>query len=160
MNPAPWQHADGVRKLHRSYATLRGFNVKEPFAAMLLDGSKPFETRSYDVTRGHSGHFAEEWFWVVECPGNSRKGRAKILGIIKFASAATRYTSLAEWRADRARHRVPEGSPKDWDGRGRMYAWRVEQYYALRRPLEPPEQKGNINSKPVTRALAPDSWVV
>ena len=71
-----------------------------------------------------------------------------------------RYTSLAEWRADRARHRVPEGSPKDWDGRGRMYAWRVEQYYALRRPLEPPEQKGNINSKPVTRALAPDSWVV
>ena len=86
--------------------------------------------------------------------------RAHITGCIKFSSESVRYTSLAQWRADEDKHRIPAGSEYDWNGRGAMYGWRVEGAYALRSPLPRPDPKGVINSKPVTRALAPDSWVV
>ena len=143
--PPSWTR--GNLQLRPTRATLRGLNVQRPWAPMLLDGSKVIETRTYDIDKQKC--FANEWFWVVETPGKKRQRgqRAHITGCIKFSSEAVRYTSLAQWRADEDKHRIPAGSEYDWNGRGAMYGWRVERAYALRSPLPRPDPKGVINSK-------------
>ena len=133
--------------------------MQRPWAPMLLDGSKVIETRTYDIDKQKC--FANEWFWVVETPGKKRQRgqRAHITGCIKFSSESVRYTSLAQWRADEDKHRIPAGSEYDWNGRGTMYGWRVERAYALRSPLPRPDPKGVINSKPVTRTVPRGGWL-
>ena len=134
--PPSWTRGDV--QLRPTRATLRGLNVQRPWAPMLLDGSKVIETRTYDIDKQKC--FANEWFWVVETPGKKRQRgqRAHITGCIKFSSESVRYTSLAQWRADEDKHRIPAGSEYDWNGRGAMYGWRVERAYALRSPLPRP----------------------
>ena len=135
--PPSWTRGDV--QLRPTRATLRGLNVQRPWAPMLLDGSKVIETRTYDIDKQKC--FANEWFWVVETPGKKRQRgqRAHITGCIKFSSESVRYTSLAQWRADEDKHRIPAGSEYDWNGRGAMYGWRVERAYALRSPLPRPD---------------------
>lgn len=155
--PPSWTRGDV--QLRPTRATLRGLNVQRPWAPMLLDGSKVIETRTYDIDKQKC--FANEWFWVVETPGKKRQRgqRAHITGCIKFSSESVRYTSLAQWRADEDKHRIPAGSEYDWNGRGAMYGWRVERAYALRSPLPRPDPKGVINSKPVTRTVPRGGWL-
>ena len=64
--------------------------MQRPWAPMLLDGSKVIETRIYDIDK--NGGFGDEWFWVVETPGEERQRgqRAHITGCIKFSSEAVR----------------------------------------------------------------------
>ena len=137
--PPSWTRGDV--QLRPTRATLRGLNVQRPWAPMLLDGSKVIETRTYDIDKQKC--FANEWFWVVETPGKKRQRgqRAHITGCIKFSSKSVRYTSLAQWRADEDKHRIPAGSEYDWNGRGAMYGWRVERAYALRSAQSPPEAR-------------------
>jgi len=155
--PPSWTRGDV--QLRPTRATLRGLNVQRPWAPMLLDGSKVIETRTYDIDKQKC--FANEWFWVVETPGKKRQRgeRAHITGCIKFSRKSVRYTSLAQWRADEDKHRIPAGSEYDWNGRGAMYGWRVERAYALRSPLPRPDPKGVINSKPVTRTVPRGGWL-
>ena len=140
--PPSWTRGDV--QLRPTRATLRGLNVQRPWAPMLLDGSKVIETRTYDIDKQKC--FANEWFWVVETPGKKRQRgqRAHITGCIKFSSESVRYTSLAQWRADEDKHRIPAGSEYDWNGRGAMYGWRVERAYARAVPSRGPIRRASL----------------
>jgi len=162
---------------------LRGINIQRPWAHLILQGAKTIEARRYAL-KGYLG----ENLWVIETKGGSERTRAlwsgasrgvglggrrrqgrggaatspfvsRIVGVVRFDSSF-RYTDLAQWRADEARHRIPEGSPFDWEGptespKSEMHGWRVASAWALAEPQAGPAEKGMIGCRAVTRmALA------
>ena len=100
---------------------LRGINIQRPWARLIVDGVKTVEARKYELT----GYLNED-LWIIETPGKgttrrsyigvdgkvtheSDKGKhvSHIIGIVRFG-ASFQYEDLAHWRADQARHRIPE----------------------------------------------------
>ena len=139
---------------------LRGINIQRPWARKILNGVKSIEARRYPLRS-----YLNEDLWVIETPGS--RGRddtfeSRIIGIVRFG-ADFRYETLAQWHADEAAHCIGRGSPFDWSGPApdsgpvgkakNMYGWRVASVTTLVESQPPPEVKGMIGCKAVSRRV-------
>ena len=106
---------------------LFGLELKEPWASMVLDGSKTIETRTYDLpaelidrplvllaTPEHSGSAGHSGLADVV----TDRGAATILGLVTFGGVVE-WESREAWSRDREKHGVPD----DDDG---PYVWRED----------------------------------
>ena len=106
---------------------LFGLELKEPWASMVLDGSKTIETRGYDLpaelidrplvllaTPEHSGSAGHSGLADVV----TDRGAATILGLVTFGGVVE-WESREAWSRDREKHGVPD----DDDG---PYVWRED----------------------------------
>ena len=67
---------------------LRGINMQQPWARMILDGQKTVEARTYELTT-----YLNEDLWIIETLGNAHTFVARIIGIVRFGSSF-QYTEL------------------------------------------------------------------
>ena len=155
---------------------LRGINIQQPWARLILDGCKTIEARKYPL-RG----YLNELLWVIETSGTCKRtidmdrptglqpeqllGRrhrrvrapafsSKIIGVVRFGSDHE-YTDVQQWRSDEKRHCITECSQFDWNGAEsevpKMYGWHVESAHYLTEPQRAPVKKGMIGCKAIKR---------
>ena len=155
---------------------LRGINIQQPWARLILDGCKTIEARKYPL-RG----YLNELLWVIEASGTCKRtiemdrptglqpeqllGRrhrrvrapafsSKIIGVVRFGSDHE-YTDVQQWRSDEKRHCITECSQFDWNGAEsevpKMYGWHVESAHYLTEPQRAPVIKGMIGCKAIKR---------
>ena len=134
-----------VRFELRTQRKLRGLNVQQPWARLLLDGTKTVEVRTYPLKS-----YKMEMLHLIETGGRkaSPDFRTCTIGQIQFESDF-QYTSLEVFRDDERRHCIPRGSPFDWrpDVTPKLYGWIVcdAAYYV--KPKSKPSKRGMIGSK-------------
>ena len=128
--------------------TLRGINIQQCWCELIYSGAKTIEARKYQL---HS--FKGEWLWAIETPNTPTSGgrtQAAITGMIKF-SGQRKYISIEEWRYDRHRHHIQEGSDLDWDGVGEMFAWHITEFKQFDHDLPPPDSRGQVSASACER---------
>ena len=134
------------RPLGQSSPCLRSINIRWPFAQLILARAKLFECRAYHSDRRIHPH---ERLWLVQTPGRARdrlgalmdgvaidenRARSCVVGVVWFGECA-QYVDAPTFRADGNVHRIRPGSEFDWDGRGQMFAWRIEGAVALEKAV-------------------------
>ena len=80
--------------------TLRGINIQQPWARLILEGKKRLEARAYALAP--SSVYRNEPLWLIETPGKcerSARFAARIIGAVCF-DTSKEYATTAEWRAD------------------------------------------------------------
>ena len=145
---------------HVETLSLSGINVPYPWAHLILAGEKTLEIRPYDLGyRGIGQRDVDMWLCQrsTDCTGDAMMGdiqvpscpdRAEIVGIVRF-SHARKYQNLQEYQADRHLHRIREGGAnKDWDGKGKLYAWHIVSTRRLVPPITVPSMPAPGWAKP------------
>jgi len=75
--------------------------------------------------------------------------------VVRFGGSF-QYESVAQWRGDEVKHRIPNSSPFDWEGptedpKSQMHGWKIVFARALAEPQPGPLEKGMIGCKAVKR---------
>ena len=130
----------------RMQKKLRGLNVQQPWARLLLDGTKTVEVRTYPLRS-----YKMEMLHLIETGGRKASPDFKTctIGQIRFESDF-QYTSLEAFHEDERRHCIPRGSQFDWqpDVTPQLYGWIVYDVTYYAKPKGKPSKRGMIGSKP------------
>ena len=142
---------------------LFGLELKEPWASMVLDGSKTIETRTYDLpaelidrplvllaTPEHSGSAGHSGLADVV----TDRGAATILGLVTFGGVVE-WESREAWSRDREKHGVPDDDdgPYVWreddaakPGTSSLRGWTVSEVIPLPTPVQSPPMRRVLRS--------------
>ena len=77
--------------------SLRGINIQQRWAQLLLAGQKTIEARKYPLV---ASGYSNEDLWIVQTTGKGED--ASIVGVVRF-HGCREYLGRASWRADAAR---------------------------------------------------------
>ena len=117
-------------------------NVRSPWSALLINGQKTVETRSYALPQRLEGVELA----LIETPGKSAKFKSRIIGTITFSSCI-QYSSKEQWQDDNGRHKVDiNDSLYGWKDKPK-FGWIVQSVKKFKKPVDPPAKRGIIYAK-------------
>lgn len=125
--------------------SIPGVNIQWPWSALIANGVKTVETRSYPLPE----HYRGKPLALIETPGP--RGRrdagittARIIGIVTFSSSF-QYLSQAAWEADRVRHAVANDDPQfAYSSKKPKWGWVVSSYQHFQVPQDAPARRGIV----------------
>jgi hypothetical protein len=119
-----------------------GLNVRSPWSALLINGQKTVETRSYRLpTRLEGVELA-----LIETPGKSAKFKSRIIGTITFSSCI-QYSSKEQWQEDNGRHKVSiNDMTYGWKDKPK-FGWIVQSVKKFKNSIDPPAKRGIIYAR-------------
>jgi hypothetical protein len=100
---------------------LSGLNVQEPWAGLILKGSKTIETRTYPCPKGFVGP-------PIGIVATQRRNglKAALAGIVRIQNCI-QYKCIQSFRADEPQHLVSPGTDFDWkDPSTPKWGWTME----------------------------------
>ena len=119
---------------------LSGLNVQEPWASLLINGTKSVETRSYAIPKKYEGVELA----IIATPGRKGNFKSKIIGTIIF-SHCFKYTNIYDFENDYNRHLVlVDDKNYGWKNDKHKYGWVVSNFEQFDKPLDPPAKRGII----------------
>ena len=145
---------------------LFGLELKEPWASMVLEGSKTIETRTYDLPPELIGRPLVLLATPEDsgAPGTSGladvvtfRGAATILGLVTFDDVI-QWDSRETWAKDCDRHGVPDVDDGPYanyvwreddaaePGKSTMRGWVVSEVIPLPKPVESPPMRRVLRS--------------
>ena len=135
-------------------SSVSGINIQFPWAALLLEGKKVIETRTYPLPEKFKG----EILAVIETPGKykSEVPQAKVIGLIVFKKSK-KYLNKKEWIADYSKQLVKEGDPLySWKEDKEKWGWEVEKTILFDSPIDPPKKRGIMY---VNNCMIPQKYI-
>lgn len=118
---------------------MTGLNIQAPWAALLINGSKSVETRSYPLPKKYEGVPLA----LVETPGKNGNFKSRIIGEITF-SHSFKYPHEQSWKNDYARHGVSSSCLMYSWGDKPKYGWVVSNITKYDEPIEVKKKKGIV----------------
>ena len=119
---------------------MNGINIQSPWSALLINGEKCVETRTYPLPKKYEG----EKLALIETPGKDGDFKARIIGTITF-SHSFQYPSKQAWVDDYNRHKVPDKNNNfGWKEDKEKWGWVVSDIIKFDEPQIAPENKGII----------------
>ncbi len=119
-----------------------GLNVQSPWSALLINGQKTVETRSYTLPK----RLERVELALIETPGKLAKFKSRIIGTITFSSFV-QYSSKEQWESDESRHKVSiNDKTYGWKDKPK-FGWIVKSVKKFENPVDPPAKRGIIYAK-------------
>ena len=117
--------------------TYPGINIQFPISALILDGEKSIETRTYPLPK----KYIRKWMVIIETPGKQGDFTARLVGLIQF-DASFMYKNEAEFSEDYSKHRVSRASPWKWQKGKSKWGWPILSFKKFQKSLPAPKNKG------------------
>ena len=112
--------------------TLKGLNVRPPYAHDLVVGDKVIEVRKYSL----QSHGMSEVMFIVQTK-KEKSDVTKVIGCVEFWSLCTRYESIRDFAWHLNEHCVYDldGVFGPWDWSKPLYGWHVKTHVEFERPV-------------------------
>ncbi|MBX9765890.1 MAG: hypothetical protein K2X47_01345 [Bdellovibrionales bacterium] len=116
-----------------------GINIQWPWSEMLLSGKKTVETRGYKLP----DHYIGKPLALIETKNPNRKGKAKIIGVIRFEKSYL-YETKTAWLKEKERHLVtPDDESFGFKATKPKWGWPVVEVFPIE-SVNPPRRRGII----------------
>ena len=119
---------------------IAGLNVQQPWAKLVVNGTKSIETRYYRMPKKHLG----KPIAIIETPGPTGNFKARIIGIAVFGESFE-YKSKLQFSRDEKKHLVDlEDESVGWKKGRTKWAWPIQSVVSLPTPTEAPRPRGIV----------------